>query len=146
MAQNRQVNVDVTTEDEQATETLDLNIEEPRNQEQAADESTEEGQPDNPIKLRFPILINGVKRREFRWTDEITVEQYEDANSLAHGKRSCLTTAELDPMLHLWLGAMMIVAANPEVDPKDLEQIKGKDIVKLMRVGRFFMISESDED
>lgn len=109
------------------------------------DESESAG-PDNPIRFKYPVLINGVRRKELRWTDEITSEQFLNADSHAHGNRASNSIAEMDNGLHFWLGVMMIVAANPEIDPKDLEQIKGKDVAEVMRVGRFFMLPDADVD
>lgn len=112
----------------------------------AEEQETEEPKgPENPIKLRVPVLINGVEREELAWTDEITVEQFLRADSLAHGQRAANAITEMDNGLHFWLGVMMIVAANPEIDPKDLEQIKGKDVMDVMRVGRFFVLPEVEE-
>lgn len=117
----------------------------PTPKEEPTPEAEPEG-PENPLKLKHPILINGVKRRELKWSDDISSEQFLDADSRAHGTRASIATAEMDTGFHFWLGAMMIVAANPEIDPKDLEQIKGKDIPALMRIGRFFMLPDQDAD
>lgn len=112
----------------------------------AADPADEITSPDNPLKLKKPILINGHERKELRWTDDITSEQFLEADSRAHGSRASIATAEMDTGFHFWLGVMMIVAANPEIDPKDLEQVKGRDIPSLMRIGRFFMLPGQGED
>lgn len=103
-------------------------------------------EPDNPIVLKNPILINGKQRKELTWTEEISSEQFLQADELTHkGRVSVTTAAELDTGMMFYLGVMMVCAANQEIDPKDLEQIKGRDNLSLMKVGRFFLRA-SDED
>ena len=100
--------------------------------------------PVNPIKLGRPIRINGQDRKEFKWSENITVDQFMEADNLSHKGRSPFNVAELDNGLNFYLGVMMICAANPEVDPIDLNQISGFDIIKVLRLGRFLTNNSGD--
>lgn len=110
------------------------------------DDASSIPRPDNPIRLNKPIKINGEMVREFEWTEDITGDQFLAADDLAHTRSDHVSfgVAELDNAFHLAIGKMMIVAANQRVDIKDLDQVVGRDLIKLMRLGRFFTI-QSDE-
>ena len=108
----------------------------------------------NKIVLNKPIMINGKEVKELTYdTAEITAGQFCEAEAdrfAASGNKPNLTTYEFDHGLHLYLGMMAIIAVNPQIDVKDLERIKGFDMVKLAQIGRNFIMtgagSESDQN
>ena len=108
----------------------------------------------NKIILNKPIMINGQEVKELTYdTAEITAGQFCEAEAYrftAGGNKPVLTTYEFDHGLHLYLGMMAIIAVNPHIDIKDLERIKGFDMVKLAQIGRNFILtgagSESDQN
>ena len=103
------------------------------------------------LKLKKPIIVNGDKINELSHdADEITAPQFVEAESLkmkaAGNKGGNLAGAfELDYSLHLYLGFMAIIAINPHIDITDLEKIKGSDIKEIIRIGRNFIMSSSEE-
>lgn len=100
--------------------------------------------PDNPLRLKNPILINGKIRNELEWTLDITAKQFLDADVRAHQKRPIVTITETDNGFQFELGVSMICAADRDIDPKDLDQIKGRDIMRVMKLGRFFTADSDD--
>ena len=98
------------------------------------------------ITLTNPIMINGQERREFPYDcDSITITQFSAAEAAAKRKtQSALAMSEFDYTFQFYLGAEAIIAADETIDIHDIERIHGQDLMKVMRVGRFFTI-ESDE-
>lgn len=97
------------------------------------------------IILRKPIMINGAEVKELTYdTSEITCAQFceaEAARFAAGGNKPTLNVYEFDSGLHLYLGMMAVIAVNPHIDLKDLERIKGYDMIQLAQVGRNFILS-----
>ncbi len=106
------------------------------------------------LKLKNPILINGKTVSELSYDiDEITGELFAEADSkkmAASGSKSgnLSGAAELDYSFQLYLGYAAILAVNPEYDWSDLARIKGHDNMKVMRIGRAFIVGSaaSEED
>lgn len=95
----------------------------------------------NPIVLDSPILINGEKRTELSWSaDDVTVDLYDQACKQAAEGTATFATIEVDNKLHRLLGCAAIIAVNSEIDFNDLKQLKGADIFKVGKLGRFFAI------
>jgi len=103
------------------------------------------------LKLAKPITVNGQTVQELPYdASEITALQFSEAE--ARKLRATTQKAggfagamEMDYSLHLYLGMMAVVALNPAIDVSDLERIKGQDVMALMRIGRNFTISKSEE-
>lgn len=102
------------------------------------------------IKLRKPIMINGAEVKELTYdTAEITAAMFceaEAAKFAAGGNKPSMNVYEFDSALHLYLGMMAVIAVNPHIDVKDLERIKGPDMIKLAQVGRNFILAGAAED
>ena len=106
------------------------------------------------LKLKNPILINGKTVSEITYDiDEITGELFASADSkkmIASGSKTgnLSGAAELDYSFQLYLGYAAIIAVNPEYDWSDLERIKGRDNMAVMRIGRAFIVGSaaSEED
>lgn len=107
------------------------------------------------LKLQNPILINGKTVSEISYDiNEITGELFAEADSkkmVASGaKGGNLSGApELDYSFQLYLGYAAILSVNPEYDWSDLTRIKGNDIMKVMRIGRAFIVgsvASKDDD
>ena len=103
------------------------------------------------ITLKNPILVNGKQVTELTYdVNEITPAGFAEAEyrkTRANGSKGAPSSAaaELDYSLHLYLGFAAIVAVNPEYDINDLERIKGTDVMKVMKVGRNFIIDSADK-
>lgn len=99
----------------------------------------------NRIKLCEPILIDGKKVTELSYNvNEITAGQFCEAEALrfaAAGNKASLTVCEFDHGLHLYLGMFAIIATMPHVDIKDLERLKGRDMVQVMKIGQNFILA-----
>lgn len=102
------------------------------------------------ITLDNPITINGKVVKTLTYdANEITSAMFAEADArklrASGSKGGNLSGAvELDYGLHLYLGFAAITAVNPEIDVTDLERIKGTDVMKVMRIGRNFIISSAD--
>lgn len=93
------------------------------------------------LTLKNPIKINGKNKKTFAYDyDEITCEQYIDATRRA-SQPGAIDMQEGDYAFHFYLGAELIVASNPEVDISDLERVKGYDVIRLVNIGRNFILS-----
>lgn len=95
------------------------------------------------IVLTSPIMIDGKEVKELSYNaDEITVEQFQEAelykNKSMVSKGSTALAMEMDYTFQLYLGFMAIIAVNPSYDVHDLERMKGKDIRKVVIIGRNF--------
>ena len=102
------------------------------------------------IKLSNPIKVNGKELAELKCDlDAIDAEGFIRAEALANAKRnnegSSANLAEVDYGFHLYLAFEGVKAAMPEVDTTDLERVKGRDLVQLMKAGRFFAL-DADGD
>ena len=103
------------------------------------------------IKLENPILINGKSHSVLAYDpQEITAIHFAEAESRKLTATSSKTgnrsgAVELDYGFHLYLGFAAIVAVNPDIDMSDLERLKGKDVLEVMKIGRNFIISRSEE-
>lgn len=98
------------------------------------------------IKLKTPITVNGQQVTELTYdTEEITADLFSAADAhrrIAAGVKNVtiVPTAELDFPLHPYLGYAAIIAVNPQYDFSDLERVKGKDMLKIMEIGRNFIL------
>lgn len=103
------------------------------------------------LTLKNPIMINGKEVNELTYDiNEIDALLFAEADAkkkAATGMKtmSLSPAAEFDPGLHLYLGFAAIIAVNREIDFADLERMKGKDTMEVMKIGRNFMLS-SEED
>lgn len=97
----------------------------------------------NLIKLGNPILINNSSVSELKYDyEEITNDLYLEACMRASKVNSTTNFAmvkEIDNALHLNLGKAAVIAVNPDVTWEDLSRIKGRDLLALSAVGRFFI-------
>lgn len=102
------------------------------------------------ITLRKPIMINGAEVKELTYdTEQITAAQFCEAEAYkfaASGNKPSMTVYEFDTALHLYLGMMAVIAVNPHIDVKDLERIKGYDMIQLAQIGRNFILTGAVED
>lgn len=97
------------------------------------------------IKLINPLKVNGRELSELKCDmDAVDAEGFIRAEALSNAKRnnegSVASMAEVDYGFHLYLAFEGVKAAMPEVDTTDLERVKGRDLVQLMQVGRFFAL------
>lgn len=97
------------------------------------------------IKLINPLKVNGRELSELKCDmDAVDAEGFIRAEALSNAKRnnegSVASMAEVDYGFHLYLAFEGVKAAMPEVDTTDLERVKGRDLVQLMQVGRFFTL------
>ena len=105
----------------------------------------------NELKLSTPLLVNGQKLETLTYdTNAITVAHFAEAEArklkATTAKAGGLAgAAEMDYSMHLYLGMMAVVAINPKIDISDLERISGPDVMALMRIGRNFITSRSEE-
>lgn len=103
------------------------------------------------LKLKNPIKIDGKEVTEVTYdANEITgllFSEAESARKAAAGFKnaSISPAAEFDFGLHLYLGYAAIIAVNSSYAFSDLERIKGKDTVKVMGIGRNFMLGSETE-
>lgn len=104
----------------------------------------------NTLKLVNPIMIDGKEVAELTYdADEITSMQFIEAEgrALEYMGTGRVGAIEMDAGHQLYLGMFAIVAVNPNIDIRDLERIKGKDLIKVMRIGRNFTVpSEGSEE
>lgn len=104
------------------------------------------------IELINPIMINGKEVKELTYDPEkITADMFCLADAYAKSKCTEVNTislgsAELDNGLHVYIGYFAVIAVNPEIDIKDLERLRGYDIIKIMKIGRNFTRGVVEED
>lgn len=101
------------------------------------------------LKLATPIIINGKPIDSFDYdVDEISGELFMEAEiqqKSATNYKGGMSPMEFNTGLHLYLGMAAIIALDSKVDWSDLLRIKGKDIVKIVAIGRTFITgSEGD--
>ena len=103
------------------------------------------------LKLKNPIKIDGKEVKELTYDiNEIDALLFAEADAkkkAATGMKtmSLSPAAEFDPGLHLYLGFAAIIAVNRNIEFTDLERMKGRDTMEVMKIGRNFMLS-SEED
>lgn len=103
------------------------------------------------LKLKNPIMIDGKEITEVTYdANEINGVLFATAEAkrkAAAGMQNTSITpaAEFDFGLHLYLGYAAIIAVNPSYDFSDVERIKGHDNVKVMGIGRNFMLASGEE-
>ena len=103
------------------------------------------------IKLKNPIMIDGKEVTEVTHDsneiDGVLFATAESKRKAAAGMKNTTITpaAEFDFSLHLYLGFAAIIAVNPDYDFSDVERIKGNDLVKIMGIGRNFMLASEKE-
>ena len=98
----------------------------------------------NTLKLNHPIKINGSEVQELTYdTSLITPAQFcqaEQHKMEATGRQLSTQTTEFDHSFHLYLGMMAVIAVNPHIDVKDLERVRGFDMIQLARIGQNFTL------
>ena len=103
------------------------------------------------LLLKNPIKIDGKEVTAVTYDsneiDGILFATAEAKKKAAAGMKntSIAPAAEFDFGLHLYLGYAAIIAANPSYDFSDVERIKGRDVVKVMAIGRNFMLASDKE-
>ena len=103
------------------------------------------------LLLKNPIKIDGKEVTEVTYDsneiDGILFATAEAKKKAAAGMKNTTIApaAEFDFGLHLYLGYAAIIAANPSYDFSDVERIKGRDNVKVMAIGRNFMLASDQE-
>ena len=103
------------------------------------------------ITLQNPVLINGEQTAELTYdANDITAGLFAEADvrrKMAAGIRnvSISPAAEFDYGLHLYIGFAAIIAANPGIDFADLERIHGADVLKVMDIGRNFILKSENQ-
>ena len=104
------------------------------------------------ITLRKPLLVNGVERKELSYdTEKITGGMFIEADARAATKAAGVggikvDVAETDTSLQYYLGAMAIIAENPEIDMTDLDRISGYDVMQIYRIGRNFTKGSAEKE
>jgi hypothetical protein len=105
------------------------------------------------LKLKCPVLIDGKEVLELSYDiDEFTVSLFSDASVRASSANSrnkvigASGAAELDYNFHLYLGMAAVISCNSNIDWADLERIKGTDAMKLMEIGRDFIMDSESAD
>lgn len=103
----------------------------------------------NTLKLRKPLLVNGKELTELTYdTGAITAQQFCDAERFCQAAQNftaSMATVEFDHSYHLYIGFMAIIAVNSSIDVKDLERIKGFDVVQIMKIGQNFILAGMGE-
>lgn len=103
------------------------------------------------LKLKNPVMIDGKEVTEVTYDaneiDGVLFATAEAKRKASAGMKNVTITpaAEFDFGLHLYLGYAAIIAVNPSYDFSDLERIKGQDNVKIMGIGRNFMLASDGE-
>lgn len=103
------------------------------------------------LKLKNPIMINGEQVAEVSYDsneiDGILFATAESKRKAAAGMKNTTISpmAEFDVGLHLYMGYAAIVAVNPKYDFSDMERIKGRDSVEVMKIGRNFILASEQE-
>ena len=104
------------------------------------------------IRLDNPIMVDGLKHHELSYDfDAITPDMFMEADITAAGKalqmkKPTVTAPELDASFHLQLGIQAVIAANPTWDATDVGRVRGRDVYRVMAVGRDFMTAAVEED
>lgn len=101
------------------------------------------------VTLSLPITINGTQVSELSFnSDEIDGNLYMEAEAMAGAAtkyKGGMTVVEFNTGLHLYLGYAAIIAVNKNIDWNDLLRIKGRDLMKIMQIGRSFILGSEDD-
>lgn len=103
------------------------------------------------LELKNPIMIDGKEVTAVTYDsneiDGVLFATAEARKKAAAGMKNTTIApaAEFDFSLHLYLGYAAIIAVNPSYDFSDVERIKGPDTVKVMAIGRNFMLASEKE-
>ena len=104
------------------------------------------------IKLRKPLLVNGVDRTELTYDiEELSINHITKAEGMKAkigGKDivGSITIAQADYALHICIGMQAVIAVNPEISEEDLQRLKGFDITKLANIGARFFIEPTEQE
>ena len=100
------------------------------------------------IKLSKPLKVNGKEYKELSYdVDAVGVDDFATAETRAEQKKgNNAGIAESDYTFHLYLGMDAITKAMPEVDIADLERLTGRDIMRVMGIGRSFLFEQGVTD
>jgi len=95
------------------------------------------------VYLTQPIQINGKEVAELTYDmDEISTEMFAEAEAnklVATKANNRAGVLEVDYSMQLYLGFAAIIAINPGYDMADMERVKGRDVMQVMRIGRNFI-------
>lgn len=101
------------------------------------------------IKLRYPLLVDGVNLKELSYdAEEITNDLFLTAcakSSISGNDINASATKELNTALHLQLGKAAVIAVNPNIDWGDMDRVKSFDLIALCDIGRSFISGGSEE-
>lgn len=99
------------------------------------------------LELSNPVMIDGAMTSHVEYdTDLITALHFAQADAAkkqAAGLKNVAITpaAEFDYGLHLYLGfAAIIAASGDKLTFQDCERIQGADLIKVMNIGRNFIM------
>lgn len=104
----------------------------------------------NTLKLANPIMVNNQQITELTYdTNEITGALFAEADirrKVAAGTKNVaiVPAVEFDFGLHPYMGFAAVIAVNPQFDFSDLERIHGVDLMKLMEIGRNFLLNSEE--
>lgn len=104
----------------------------------------------NTLKLANPIMVNNQQVAELTYdTNEITGALFAEADirrKVAAGTKNVaiVPAVEFDFGLHPYMGFAAVIAVNPQFDFSDLERIHGTDLIKLMEIGRNFLLKSEE--
>lgn len=101
------------------------------------------------IELINPIKINGKSVKKLTYdTNEITPALFTEADAKkmrSSGTGGNLSGAvEIDYGAHMYMGFAAVIAINSEYTFEDLERVKGRDMMKLLEIGRGFIMGSED--
>lgn len=102
------------------------------------------------LKLANPIMVNNQQITELTYdTNEITGALFAEADirrKVAAGTKNVaiVPAVEFDFGLHPYMGFAAVIAINPQFDFSDLERIHGIDMMKLMEIGRNFLLKSEE--
>lgn len=99
------------------------------------------------LKLSSPIKVNGVEIEELAYDIDAVgpgdIIQADKNKIKACGGVSSQTVAEVDTILHLYVGMQAIIKLNPSVDVSDLNNLGRVDTYKVIKLGRSFFREDS---
>lgn len=98
------------------------------------------------LKLKRPVKIDGEDVNELTYdADEITGDMFLEAENMSQQGGNSFSIMETNTALHTYLGYQAIIAVNPTVTVQDLKRIKGKDNIRISKIGRDFTTEVSEE-
>lgn len=104
------------------------------------------------LELIHPLKICGQTLEALDYdAEEITVDAFIEAEAMAGKqmqKSGAMTVkmAEMDSVMHLYVGMQAIRAVSPEIDFADLERLRGKDIFEVVKIGRNFIVAQEESE